>query len=104
MGVFDLFGKNSKTDSSSTIKERNFSLDSLKEDSAKQPPAFSVFKPTKYSDVETIIDNLKEGKSTIVHLDEIKKECAIRIIDIVIILKNFGPSIFKLYTNIKNLH
>ena len=23
MGVFDLFGKNSKTDSSSTIKERN---------------------------------------------------------------------------------
>ncbi len=101
MGVFDLFGKNSKTDSSSTIKERNFSLDSLKEDSAKQPPAFSVFKPTKYSDVETIIDNLKEGKSTIVHLDEIKKECAIRIIDMLSgAVYALGGGVYEMQKNI----
>lgn len=47
--------------------------------SGKNP--LPLAKPTSFSDVEGIIDQLKMGKSVLVHLTEVKQETAIRILD-----------------------
>ena len=78
MGVFDLFGREPKTKT-----ERSFPTDfssniSLSEN--KNAPV-AVFSPTAYNDVEIIIDALKGGKNAMVHLNELKTETAIRVLD-----------------------
>ena len=77
MGLFDLFGKETKSDriSSRTNVETPFTSDVQK----KGP--VSVFSPTSYKDVEVIIDCLKVNKTAIVHLTQLKTETAIRILD-----------------------
>ena len=78
MGLFDLFGRDPKTKSgraTSVFDERvNYNI------SHKNAPV-SVFSPTAYSDVEAIIDALKNGKNTMVHLSELKTETAVRVLD-----------------------
>ena len=81
MGIFDLFGKEPKTRNErissvdfNTIKPAAESVND------KQGPV-AVFSPSSYSDVEVIIDSLKVGKNTIVHLTELKTETAIRVLD-----------------------
>ena len=77
MGVFDLFGREQKT--------RNEKISHEFENSSsvagdKNGPV-SVFSPTAYSDVEIIIDTLKAGNNAVVHLNELKNESAIRVLD-----------------------
>ena len=77
MGLFDLFGKETKSDRmTSRISEQP----SYQADMQKRGPV-SVFSPTSYKDVETIIDCLKVNKTAIVHLTQLKTETAIRILD-----------------------
>ena len=49
------------------------------ESSVKNP--ISVFSPTSFNDVEKIIDALKGGKPAIVHLNDLKTDTAIRVLD-----------------------
>ncbi|MBQ3116263.1 MAG: cell division protein SepF [Clostridia bacterium] len=79
MGVFDLFGKEPKTrnDRSSRLKNGNIALGG----EAGHSGPVSVFTPTSYEDVELIIDAIKVGKNAVVHLNELKEETAMRILD-----------------------
>ena len=72
MSVFDLFGKDSRLKN-----ERGLRVET---GSAKKPP-YSVISPTGYDDVSLIIDELKEGKTIVVHLTELKTETALRVLD-----------------------
>ncbi|MBQ3219154.1 MAG: cell division protein SepF [Clostridia bacterium] len=78
MGVFDLFGRDPKTKNDRMNKDFG-SLTNTQTDSAKGP--VSIFSPTAYSDVETIITAIKQGKTAIVHLTELKTDTAIRVLD-----------------------
>lgn len=78
MGVFDLFGKEPRVKHTKTEREELTELKPL-EEATKGP--VSVFSPTEYRDVEKIIDNLRSGKTCVVHLTELKTETAIRILD-----------------------
>ncbi len=75
MGVFDLFGKNSKTKQNRGERNEKVFLN--------QPSnaPLAVFEPADYSEVEKIIDALKAGKNAMVHLNKLKPETANRIID-----------------------
>lgn len=77
MGLFDLFGKDPKTKNDRTGRElgENFT------DVSSNKGPVSVFSPTAYSDVETIITAIKQGKTAIVHLTELKTDTAIRVLD-----------------------
>ena len=77
MGIFDLFGRDSKPKTEQGVRGA-FSNDSF-ETKANNP--ISVFSPTSYEDVETIINALKSGKSAMVHLNSLKTETAIRVLD-----------------------
>ncbi|MBO5714487.1 MAG: cell division protein SepF [Clostridia bacterium] len=77
MGIFDLFGKETKTD---RISGRTEQQTPFQADMQKKGPV-SVFSPTSYKDVEIIIDCLKVNKTAIVHLTQLKTETAIRILD-----------------------
>ena len=77
MGMFDIFGRNNPE--ANERNERN--VLNVTEENNKQPLA--IFKPTSYNDIAKIIDALKEGKSTVVHLNELKQETALRVLDIV---------------------
>ena len=77
MGLFDLFGRDPKT--------KNNRLTATFDDTVNTPldqkAPIAVYNPTSYSDVETIIKSLKNGKTVIVHLTDLKTETAIRIVD-----------------------
>lgn len=76
MGIFDLFGKETKTTQSRNI----FESEKTEKQSERGP--VSVFYPKSFEDVQNIIDILKLGKTAIVHLTELKNETAIRVIDL----------------------
>ena len=78
MGVFDLFGRDPKTKNNRLTTESQ-SVSASFQTAGKGP--VSVFSPTAYSDVETIITAIKQGKTAIVHLTELKTETAIRVLD-----------------------
>lgn len=78
MGVFDLFGREPKTKNDRLNK--GTPLTSAFEQNMGKGPV-SVFSPSSYSDVETIITAIKQGKTAIVHLTELKTETAIRVLD-----------------------
>ncbi len=78
MGVFDLFGRDPKTKNDRLSKE--IGSFQAQENGASKGPV-SVFSPTAYSDVETIISAIKQGKTAIVHLTELKTDTAIRVLD-----------------------
>ncbi len=76
MGVFDLFGKETraKTDRAKLTNPYG----SIVND--KNGPV-AVFSPTAFSDVECIIDAIRAGKNAVVHLTELKTETAVRVLD-----------------------
>ncbi|MBQ7235781.1 MAG: cell division protein SepF [Clostridia bacterium] len=78
MGIFDLFGKDPKTKTDRVARSEFDERISM--EGAKNAPV-SVFSPTAYQDVETIIDAIKAGKNTVVHLTELKTETARRVLD-----------------------
>ncbi len=78
MGVFDLFGRNSKP--TSNREKIEFSVPESSSERSTRGPV-SVFSPTSYDDVQIIIDAIKAGKTAIVHFNELKTETAIRVLD-----------------------
>ncbi len=78
MGLFDLFGKESRT-RTERVERTEFDERMPYQKTANSP--VSVFSPTCYQDVEVIIDAIKAGKNTIVHLTELKTETAVRVLD-----------------------
>jgi cell division inhibitor SepF len=78
MGIFDLFGRDAKPSRTESFTQTP-SINNLENNSTKSPVA--VFNPTSYNEVEQIIDCLKSNKTAIVHLNELKTETALRILD-----------------------
>ncbi len=78
MGVFDLFGRDSKT---KNLRDRvEFEVPTPSDERSKRGPV-SVFSPTSYDDVQAIIDAIKTGKTAIVHFKALKPDTAIRVLD-----------------------
>lgn len=75
MGVFDLFGKEPKT------KNDRTTINDIASDINDKTGPVAVFSPTSFADVEVIIDAMRNGKNTVVHLTELKTETAIRVLD-----------------------
>ncbi len=77
MGIFDLFGREPR------IKDdqKNRFQDTTHEKLQVGQSPIDVFAPTSYNDVEKIIDTLKTGKNAVVHLDKLKTETMIRVLD-----------------------
>ena len=78
MGIFDLFCRDSRTKPEHTNQTEFDERTSFK--TTSNAPV-SVFSPSCYQDVEVIIDAVKAGKTTVVHLTELKTETAIRVLD-----------------------
>lgn len=99
MGLFDLFGREDKTKSQAQENEFDLAFEKNTNDNAKAP--VSVFAPTAYSDVETIIDCLKTGKTAIVHLTDLKRETAVRILDMLSgAVYALGGGVYEMQKNI----
>ncbi len=86
MNIFGLFGrepkeKNQSFNRNSEVDNNNFAYTETLNSNTKQAPV-SVFVPKSFSDVEKIIDALRSGKNSIVHLNDVKNETAIRILDL----------------------
>lgn len=103
MGLFDFFGKESRIKEN---KSRERSCDMFSEfqttnevDNKKGP--VSVFNPSSYSDVETIINCLKSNKTAIVHLTNLKPDTAIRILDMLSgAIYALGGGVYEMEKNI----
>ncbi len=80
MGVFDLFGRDSKSKSHRTKLDFDLPETANLDERSKRGPV-SVFSPTSYDDVQIIIDTIKSGKTAIVHFKELKTDTAIRVLD-----------------------
>ena len=83
MGIFDLFSKEPKTKSNelrSEFLERQTIYEQNKEQDQNKGP-MSIFYTKSYDAVETIIATLKEKKMAVVHLNQLKQDTAIRVLD-----------------------
>ena len=69
MGVFNLFNR----DQGSRNEQTRMNASYTSQINDKNGPV-AVFSPTKFSDVELIIDCIKSGKNTVVHLTQLKTE------------------------------
>ena len=76
MGIFDIFAKNERH--SQTGMTSNEFIDNYN----KKNSPVQIRRPRSFSDVEEIIDNLKENKPVIVYLNELKDDTAKRVLDI----------------------
>lgn len=100
MGLFDLFGKEPKT-RNDRVNFGEFETVKPAEQTADTKGPVSVFSPSSYSDVEVIIDSLKAGKNTIVHLTELKPETAVRVLDMLSgAIYALGGGIYEMGKNI----
>jgi cell division inhibitor SepF len=98
MGIFDLFGKDPKTKNNRLSRETQDVVSPMQ--NAGQGPV-SVFSPTAYSDVEHIITAIKQGKTAIVHLTELKTETAIRVLDMLCgAIYALGGGVYEMQKNI----
>ncbi len=81
MGMFDFFGRgdNSKNVERTRDVFKTPDLPLQNNNEKKQPLA--VFNPTSYADVSKIIDSLRTGKTAVVHLNSLKTETVIRVLD-----------------------
>lgn len=77
MGIFDLFGRDPKVKDD----QKSRFQDTTHEKVQNGPGPIDVFSPLSYNDVEKIIDALKAGKNAVVHLDKLKTETMIRVLD-----------------------
>lgn len=96
MGVFDLFGRTPKTKEN----ERRYAT-AVKDYGTNKGGPVSVFDPKSYEDVEKMIDALKEGKNAVVHLEKLKKETALRILDMLSgAIYALGGGVYEMEENI----
>lgn len=97
MGVFDLFGRSSRTKEDKT---KPFGSDAVSGEIHKAGPV-TVFDPKSYDDVQKMIDALKDGKNAIVHLEKLKKETAMRILDMLSgAIYALGGGVYEMEENI----
>ena len=84
MGLFDLFGREPKDREKRELREerRLFTPETEEKPKEKKDGPIAVFVPTSFSDVEKVIDKLREGKNAIVHLNNLKKDTAVRVLDL----------------------
>lgn len=98
MGVFDLFGRTPRTKDDKISKP--FGSDHQTGEMHKTGPV-TVFDPKSYEDVQKMIDALKDNKNIIVHLEKVKKESALRIIDMLSgAIYALGGGVYEMETNI----
>lgn len=82
MGVFDLFGREPRMKTETrNANGASFSGGATAASNDASANPITVFVPKSFSEVETIIDSLKKGKPAVVHLDQIKTDTAVRILD-----------------------
>lgn len=99
MGVFDLFGRTPKTKEDRA--DKSFIRADGRAGGEHKAGPVSVFDPTSYEDVEKMIDALKEGKNVIVHLEKLKNETAIRILDMLSgAIYALGGGVYEMEENI----
>jgi len=77
MGIFDIFAKNERRPMTAGMTGNEYIDNYNKKNSPVQ-----IRRPRSFSDVEEIIDNLKENKPVIVYLNELKDETSKRVLDI----------------------
>ncbi len=82
MGIFDLFGKDPRNGGARQEFAGHYSPSAhAQENGGEKKSPVSVFVPSSYDEVEHIIDALKKGKTAVVHLNELKPDTALRILD-----------------------
>ena len=99
MGLFDIFGRESKVKNERTeIASLNGFVNDLGPN-AKGP--VYVCAPTGYDDVSKIIDALKMGKTPVVHMTELKAETAMRVLDMLSgAVYALGGGIYEMQKNV----
>ncbi|MBP5466781.1 MAG: cell division protein SepF [Clostridia bacterium] len=96
MGVFDLFGRAPRTKEN----ERRYAT-AVNDYGVNKGGPVSVFDPKSYDDVEKMIDALKDGKNAVVHLEKLKKETALRILDMLSgAIYALGGGVYEMEENI----
>ncbi len=98
MGVFDLFGREPKA----KVENREVNLEPrVSGEQHSQRGPVSIFSPTSYKDVEKIIDALIQNKTAIVHLENLKTETAIRVLDMLSgAIYAIGGGVYEMEKNI----
>ena len=81
MGFFDFMGRDSRAKSEDKSREAFYPTQNSTSNNDNTNHALSVFKPSSLEEVSKIIDALKAGKNVIVHLEGLRSETQIRIID-----------------------
>ena len=82
MGLFDFFGKETRNNTQRVSdRQRDLFNDFTPELEPDKKAPVSIFSPSSYSDVETIINCLKTNRTAIVHLTSLRPETAIRVLD-----------------------
>ena len=99
MGIFDLFGRDTKSTNDRTkLSDTSYNY-GIEVNDKKGPVA--VFKPTAFDDVELIIDAIRSGKNAVVHLEELKNETAIRVLDMLSgAIYALGGGVYEMCKNI----
>lgn len=99
MGIFDLFGKNPKQESEN--QKRFSSKVEIPQDETNKKGPVSVFAVKSYDDVACIIDSIKQDKTAVVHLTELKTETAIRVLDMLSgAIYALGGGIYEMQKNV----
>ena len=101
MSMFDFFNRSQKVKEDKETKEQHFGgftpMDS--EPARKNPTA--VFSPQSYDDVQKIIDALRQDKTVVVHLNKLKTETAIRVLDMLSgAIYALGGGVYEMEKNI----
>lgn len=99
MGIFDFFGRTTKTKEEREAKP--FATAETTAGGMHKTGPVSVFDPKSYDDVSKMIDSLKDGKNIIVHLEKLKKETALRILDMLSgAIYAIGGGVYEMEENI----
>ena len=78
---WNIFGRDREARTNETKRDfGEYNRSTVANDGSVKNP-ISVFSPTSFEDVEKIIDSLKGGKPAIVHLNDLRTETAIRVLD-----------------------
>ncbi len=99
MSVFDFFNRSSRIKEEDT-KDKTFGFTQTEEAPARKNPT-AVYSPQSYDDVQTIIDDLKKDKTVVVHLNKLKTETAIRVLDMLSgAIYALGGGVYEMEKNI----
>ncbi|MBR5192413.1 MAG: cell division protein SepF [Clostridia bacterium] len=81
MGLFDFMGRDSRAKSEQKARDSYTPSQNVNANTENNSQPLSVFKPSSLEEVSKIIDALKNGKNAVVHLEGLRAETQIRIID-----------------------